>query len=234
MISIIIPTLNEEHYLPLLLEAIKKQKFSDYEIIVSDGGSKDNTQAIARDYGCRFVSDTEHHHPAWQRNNGAAVAQGDVLVFLDADTMLQADFLEKVIAEFYERKLSGAGFYIKFNPNRPAYNIYSFLYNIFCYPRQFFAPASIGAGIVARREAHEAIKGFDTGLFLAEDYDYCYRLSRLGKFRMIKSCRLLYSSRRLLKEGALKVGLKWGLMAVYTLFNFRIKKSIVKYDFGKF
>jgi len=234
MISIIIPTLNEERFLPLLINSIKQQNFSDYEIIVSDGGSKDNTKKISLDYKCRFVIDTEHHHPSWQRNNGAAIAQGEILLFLDADTILQEGFLEKIYNEFGEKKLFGAGFYIKFNPNKPTYNIYSSLYNFFCFCRQFFAPASIGAGIIARRETHNLIKGFDTEIYVAEDYDYCYRISRQGKFRMIKSCKLLYSSRRLQKEGGLTVGLKWGSMALFTLFNFKIKKKIVKYDFGDY
>jgi len=234
MISIIIPTLNEEKFLPLLIASIKKQSFSDYEIIVSDGGSKDNTKKIALENNCQFIEDSVHRHPSWQRNGGATLAHGDILIFFDADTILQDGFLEKVVNEFKNKKLFGAGFYIKFNPNKPSYNIYSFLYNFFCYIRQYFAPASIGAGIMARKEAHDQIKGFDTEIYVAEDYDYCYRISRRGKFRMIKSTKLLYSSRRLEKEGGLTVGLKWGFMALYTLFNFRIKKKIIKYDFGKY
>ena len=61
MLSIIIPTLNEEKYLPRLLESIKNQNFSDYEIIVSDGGSSDSTKQIALDNNCLFTVDIEHH-----------------------------------------------------------------------------------------------------------------------------------------------------------------------------
>ncbi len=234
MVSIIIPTLNEEKYLPQLISSIKKQAYSDYEIIISDGGSSDSTKKIALENNCKFICDTKHRHPSWQRNNGASIASGDIFIFFDADTILQNDFLEKIIKEFESRQLCGAGFYIKFNPNKPSYNIYSFLYNFFCFFRQYFAPASIGAGIIARAEEHNLIKGFDTSLYFAEDYDYCYRISHHGKFRMIKSFKLLYSSRRLEKEGGISVGLKWGFMALYTLFNFRIKKKIIKYDFGKY
>jgi glycosyltransferase involved in cell wall biosynthesis len=234
MLSIIIPTLNEEKFLPRLLASIKSQGFSDYEIIVSDGNSQDNTRKIALDNNCKLVNDTVHHHPSWQRNNGAAIAQGDVLLFLDADTVLQADFLEKVFQEFILRKLVGGGFYFKFNPNNFGYSIFAFFYNFFCFLRQRFSPASIGAGILARRETHNLIKGFDPEVLLAEDYDYCDRLSHQGKFRMINSCRLLYSSRRLQKDGWFKVGLQWGRMATFTLFNRKIRKNIIKYDFGKY
>lgn len=234
MLSIVIPTLNEEKYLPGLIASIKKQSFSDYEIIVSDGGSKDNTQKIAEENNCKFVVDTEHHHPSWQRNNGAAIATGDILLFLDADTVLQDEFLEKVIPEFISRKLIGGGFYFDFNPNSLSYRIFSWLANFFCFFRQYFSPASVGAGLLATREAHNTIHGFDPEVLLAEDYDYCDRLSNVGKFRMIQSCRLLYSSRRIQKEGWLKTGLSWMRMAMFTVFHRKIKNNKIKYEFGKF
>ncbi len=234
MLSIIIPTLNEEKYLPRLIESIKAQSFSDYEIIVSDGGSNDNTGKIAYDNGCQFIVDSNHHSPAWQRNNGAKVAQGEILLFLDADTVLQPGFLNGVFEEFLDRQLVGAGFYIKFNPNKPSYEIFAFFYNLFCFFRQRFSPASIGAGIMAKKEGHEKISGFDPEVLLAEDYDYCDRLARYGKFRMIKNRKLLYSSRRIERDGWLAVAWQWGRMATYTVFNRRIKKDIIKYDFGKY
>lgn len=234
MLSIIIPTLNEEKYLPRLINSIKGQSFSDYEIIVSDGGSKDLTQKIAEDNKCRFISDTEHHHPSWQRNNGAAIAAGDILLFLDADTVLQEGFLEKVIPEFISRKLTGAGFFFDFNPNSLSYRIFSFLANFFCFFRQYFSPASVGAGLLATREAHNIIHGFDPAVLLAEDYDYCDRISDVGRFRMIKSCRLLYSSRRIQKEGWFRTGFAWVRMATFTVFQRKIKNDKIKYEFGKF
>ena len=54
-LSIIIPTYNEEEYLPKLLESIKMQDFTDYEVIVADANSKDNTRKIATDYGAKVV-----------------------------------------------------------------------------------------------------------------------------------------------------------------------------------
>ena len=54
-ISIIIPTYNEEEYLPKLLESIKSQDFTDYEVIVADAQSNDNTREIAKEYGCVVV-----------------------------------------------------------------------------------------------------------------------------------------------------------------------------------
>ena len=85
ILSIIIPTYNEEEYLPVLLESIKKQSFKDYEIIVADANSTDRTREIAESYGCIVV---DGGLPAAGRNNGAKVATGEYLLFLDSDLEL--------------------------------------------------------------------------------------------------------------------------------------------------
>ncbi len=234
MLSIIISTLNEEKYLPRLLESIKGQSYLDYEIIVSDGGSEDKTKEIAIEYNCLFIEDNKHRHPSWQRNNGASVANGDILLFLDADTVLQPNFLENSLAEFTKRGLFGAGFYFVFNPNSFSYTIFSKIANFFCFFRQYFSPASVGAALLARKEAHDAISGFDVTVLLAEDYDYCDRLSHYGKFRMIKKQILLYSSRRLQKDGWWPTAYAWIRMALFTIFNRKIRNNKIKYDFGKY
>ena len=74
ILSIIIPTYNEEEYLPVLLESIKKQNFNDYEVIVADANSTDRTREIAKEYGCLIV---DGGLPAVGRNNGAKVAKGE-------------------------------------------------------------------------------------------------------------------------------------------------------------
>lgn len=234
MLSIVIPTLNEERFLPRLLDSIKGQDFSNYEIIVSDGGSSDRTAEIAVKYGARFIVDHDHHSPSWQRNNGAAVARGDQLLFLDADSVLSPGFLGRVVREFQSRALVGAGFYFHFNPNRLSYRIFAFFYNLFCFFRQYLSPVSVGAGIMSTKYAHEAIKGFNTELILAEDYDYCRRLAGQGRFRMINSTLLQYSARRLERDGWFKTALKWIWMASFTILGRRIKGNKIKYDFGKF
>lgn len=233
-LSIVIPTLNEEKFLPRLLDSIRRQNFKDYEIIVSDANSSDQTKKIALEYGCRFVTDKEHHHPAWQRNNGASIACGEVLLFLDADCVLQDDFFSKILKEFKSRKLYGAGFYFNFNPNKIKYYIFSFIYNSFSFVRQFFSPVSVGAAILARKDIHDMVGGFNTDILLAEDYNYCQKISNKGRFRMINSCRLLYSSRRIQKDGYWVVIWAWTKIAFYTVFNREIKKTNIKYDFGKY
>ncbi|MFA6514103.1 MAG: glycosyltransferase [Patescibacteria group bacterium] len=235
MLSIVIPALNEEKYLPRLLDSIKKQEFSDYEIIISDGGSVDRTIMIAEEFGARVTINPKIKHPSAQRNHGAEIAKGEVLLFLDADSVLPINFLKNSYQEFINNNLIAAGFFFVFNPNKLSYNLYSFIYNLVCFLKQCSKhPAAVGAGLMAMRSAHEKINGFDLKVVLAEDYDYCARLSKQGKFRIIKSTKLLYSSRRIEKEGFWNVGWKYLKMGLFTITNRTIKKQIVKYDFGKF
>ena len=93
ILSIIIPTYNEEEYLPVLLESIKKQSFTDYEIIIADANSTDKTREIAKEYGCIVI---DGGLPAVGRNNGARIAQGEYLLFLDSDLELTDDYLRNV------------------------------------------------------------------------------------------------------------------------------------------
>ena len=96
MISIIIPALNEENYLPRLLGSLEKQNLKDYEIILADAGSKDRTIEIAKKYGCKVVPGGL---PAKGRNEGAKAARGDLFLFLDSDLVLPEGFLDAFLQE---------------------------------------------------------------------------------------------------------------------------------------
>jgi len=126
MLSIVIPTLNEEKFLPRLLNSIKEQGFSDYEIIVADAESKDETTEIAKSFGCKIV---KGGLPAKGRNEGAKRAKGDLFLFLDADIIfLSPKFLENLLKEFERRNLDVASFSI-FPENkidRALYGVYNF------------------------------------------------------------------------------------------------------------
>src|SRR5574344_819167 len=101
MLSIIIPTLNEEKNITRLLKQITNQQIGDmYEILIADAGSKDKTCEIAKNFGARVVPGGL---PAVGRNSGAKYAKGDILLFLDADLELSPDLIKKTLAEFKER-----------------------------------------------------------------------------------------------------------------------------------
>jgi glycosyltransferase involved in cell wall biosynthesis len=229
MLSIIIPTLNEEKYLPLLLEEIKKQNFNDdFEIIVADAGSEDKTVEIAKNYGCKVVSGGL---PAKGRNEGAKVARGETFLFLDADNIyLPENFLERLIKEFEERNLDVASFPIYPNGKKIDKIIYG-IYNWWTKLTQNFLPHATNS-VLVRRKIHEKISGFDEEIKIAEDHAYARKAAKFGKFGFIKTEPVLTSSRRFEREGRFKTYLKYLLAGVYMIFLGDIKSDIFKYRFN--
>ncbi len=101
MLSIILPTYNEEKYLPNLLKSIKKQSYKDYEIIIADS-SKDKTKLIAKKFKCKVVNGG---YPPIARNNGAKISKHDLL-FLDADVIFKnQNFLKKFLKKIKQNNL---------------------------------------------------------------------------------------------------------------------------------
>ena len=227
MISIIIPAFNEERCLPRLLDCIKKQTYRNYEIIVADANSADKTMQIAKRYGCRIV---KGGMPAAGRNNGAKAAKGDILLFLDADSLIEKDFLENSVKDIKKRKLDVAGTYLSPLSKNLVDEVFLGIFNAWAYATQFFYPNACGSGIFCKKWLHAKIRGFDETIKLSEDMDYAKRAGKHGKFRMIKNSRLIYSMRRYEKEGRLMVGIKLFLSALYRLFFGEIRSDVFKYN----
>lgn len=227
-LSIIIPTLNEEKYLPLLLEEIKKQNFEDYEIIIADGGSKDKTVEIAKNYGCKITSDGS---PTKARNKGAKIAQGDLFLFFDADIIsLSSQFFKNFLEEFKNRNLDVASFPVYPQGNKLdklAYGIYNFLAKL---TQGFLAHAT--QALLVKREIHQKIGGFDEEIKIGEDHAYVREASKFAKFGFINTEPIFTSARRFEREGRLKTYLKYFLAGVYMFFLGPVKSDIFKYRFN--
>ena len=230
MISIIIPTLNEEKYLEKLLNCIKKQTYKDYEIIVSDYNSKDKTRQVAKKFKCKIANGGL---PAKGRNTGAKAAKGDILFFIDADCVIKKDFLQKSLNEIKNRNLDVAGCYLWPLSRRVFDNSVFALFNFWIFLTQFFyASGPAGAGIFCKKSLHQKIKGFDEKIKLSEDMDYVKRASKYGKFRILSTVRTYTSVRRFNKEGRLKLVMKLFLAGVHRLIFGEIRTDIFKYRFN--
>jgi len=227
MISIIIPALNEENYLPKLLDSINRQAYKDYEIIVADANSKDSTVKIARKYGCKVVKGGGL--PGISRNRGVKTAKGDILLFLDADSVIGKDFLADAVKEMENRNLDAAGTFLKPLSNKIIDRIFLGIFNFWTYATQAFYPNACGSGIFCKRWLHEKIKGFDEEIKLSEDMDYVKRAGKLGKFGIIRNPKVIYSMRRYDREGRLKVGFKLFLSVLYRLIFGEIRSNVFNY-----
>lgn len=235
MLSIIIPTLNEEKYLPLLLDSIKKQSFNaapdnNYEIIVADAGSKDRTVEIAKQYGCRVVKGGKL--PAG-RNRGAESAKGDIFLFLDADVILPEHFLKNAISEFQKERLGIAGFPVMPPDGRFIDKFFYRLLNVFSFLTQKFLPYSACA-ILSRKSVHQKIGGFDEQIIFIEDYPYAKAASKVSKYKFVRDLPFYTSVRRFEKDGRFNVYFKYVFAQLYMIFKGPVKSDVFKYEFGAY
>lgn len=195
MISIIIPVLNEEKVIEEKLQSLLKLK-GDKEIIVVDGGSKDNTVYIASRYATLING---RKGRAYQMNDGAKVAKGDILWFLHIDSKVSEEsaiLIEKAIS------LGNIGGGLRL-----------YFYDLDTYFMKFVSwssnlRAKIGGlyfgdqGIFIKREVFEKLGGFKE-VPLMEDWDMAMRLKKQGKMKMIDS-NIGTSARKFKSEGQLK------------------------------
>ncbi len=229
LLSIIIPSLNEEKYLPNLLESIKRQGLMDYEIILSDAGSKDKTVKIARKHGCKII---KGGLPATGRNNGAKIAEGKTLLFLDSDLVLPDNFLKTFLDSFEKKNLDIAVCPILPNErkfDKIAYRAYNFwvkkMQKVLAYASQV---------ILVKKEIHEKIGGFDPEIRIGEDHIYARKAKKVAKFGFIETEPIVASSRRFKKDGAIRTCITYILSDIYMIFLGPVKKDIFKYKFDHY
>ena len=230
ILSIIIPTYNEEEYLPVLLDSIKSQSFDDYEIIVADANSTDKTREVAESYGCTVV---DGGLPAVGRNNGAKIAKGEYLLFLDSDLELTEDYLRNALYEFRMERLGIAITQMTPMSNKIEDKIFHDFANYFMISVEKIKPHGAGCyGIIARKELHDRCNGFDEDLTFGEDTDYIERLAKIEPFKVLRNAKIGVSTRRLEEEGIETLIRQYGRSTVNDFLGKRTTAEELDYNFN--
>lgn len=204
LVSIIIPSLNEERYIGRTLDSIEKQSYKNYEVIVVDGNSKDRTRDIAKRYGCKVIIE-KRRGIGLARNVGARIAKGEILLFLDADTELRKNFLEIIVKRMKNSNVVCACGYIKARGSFLERFIYSATSEIANFLSLIKWPHFYGTCLACKRQAFESVNGFDESLTTCEDLDLTRRLSKIGKCIFVRSAIAYSSPRRIRKTGAIRI-----------------------------
>lgn len=191
-ISIIIPTYNEEKYLPLCLEAIAglSRDPETYEVIVVDNGSGDGTCRIARNFNATLLQDATKT-VAGLRNLGAEKARGNVLAFVDADCVVSSDWLDAVLPYADDPTVSVWG-----GPPVPPPSASWVQQSWFLMVANKEAVEQtdwIGAvDLCVERGLFHQIGGFNESLTTCEDVDFCYRAAEYGKIISDRRIKIIH------------------------------------------
>lgn len=176
-VSIIIATYNEENYIENLLRDIYLQDYENYEVIIADAQSTDRTIELARTYEVKVVSGGK---PAVGRNNGAKHANGDLLLFFDADVHLSTeDVISKLVQVMQTSNVHVLGALFDINRKQFLFKMIYLLWNVSKIIRQnTFFPDLDGQCIMADKYAFKLLRGFNEQITVSEDSDFALRAVR--------------------------------------------------------
>lgn len=206
--SVIIPLYNKAPYVAKAIGSVLAQTFHDYEVIVVDDGSRDNSAEIAErsiegHSNCRLMRQT-NAGVSLARNNGVAVSQGDYLCFLDADDWWEPTFLEemdKLVVEFPDAGIYGTNYTIV-NETRHKTRVASIGveegfekgYIDYCraYAKTMYMPLWTGA-VCIPRAIFDLVEGFNPRLKMGEDFDLWIRIALSHKVAFLNSALSNYN-----------------------------------------
>ncbi len=196
-LSIIIPVLNEEAYLPNLLNYLKEHCTEhSLEIIVVDGGSTDRTVELAETFGIKTLLSTPGR--AAQMNCGARAASGDILYFLHVDTFPPPTFEKAILAAVSEGNKAGC-FRMKFDTNSKFLNFFAWFTKI-----NHILCRGGDQSLYVTKSLFRDSGGFNEDYKIYEDTEYIRRLYKLSRFKVIPET-VITSARKYHKIGAVRL-----------------------------
>jgi len=229
MLTIVIPTKNEELYLPKLLASIRAQSVQPSEIIVADAKSTDRTREIAASFGARVV---EGGMPGPGRNRGAEAASTEFVLFLDADVELDdPKFIEMALGHMLEEKLDLATCDVFPISDAALDHVMHAAYNKYVRIIGSAFPHAPGFCMLVRKSLHDGIRGFDETVTFCEDHDYARRANKTGRFGFLPM-RVPVSVRRLDRDGRANIAFKFFLAEVHLAAFGPIRHNLFNYTFG--
>ncbi|MFH1197661.1 MAG: glycosyltransferase [bacterium] len=232
--SIIIPTLNEEKLIGRLLSKIARPELKnkyDYEIIVSDGGSKDKTIEIAKNYCDKIVvhSEARKQNIAEGRNEGAKAAEGQFFIFLNGDIGIPDihKFFEVIENKFIPSKYLAMTCSVYVFPEEEKFSDKVFLtfYNVYFYTLNIIH-YGMGRGEcqVIRKEVFQKVGGYKNILAAGEDMELYGRIRKIGKIMFVRDLVIYESPRRYRRYGHFRILSSWFVNSFY-IFFFRRSQS---------
>jgi glycosyltransferase involved in cell wall biosynthesis len=228
-ISVVIPAYNEEKLLGRTLESVMSAigEIGGAEVIVVDNRSTDATREIAAGFGLKVMSEPERNI-GQVRNTGGIAAQGEVIVFLDADTVVRPGLFKEIAAAMSDERCSGGSVAVEYEvPERRGWVWYFLQLTVFIGK---LLKMRQGATQFCRKDVFVELGGYDTSIYVAEDVEFHWRLDRLARRRgghtaFIEDPKVITSTRRFEKMSLLKTIV---ITHPVTIFSMWRKRSVWK------
>lgn len=235
--SVVIPTLNEEDYLPKLLADFAKQRLKNFEVIVVDADSSDKTRKEALKFSKYFplkVYGVKKRNVSFQRNFGAQKSDGEFLIFLDADARVNAVFTSNLYANILKTKgLLLIPTLTTGEPTRKNRVLFRLINSVVELSQSLTKPLSSGGSIFISKKLFLELNGFKENLYMSEDHNLIQRARRIGaKADFLRDVKVVFSLRRVKKEGQVTVLYKYLLALIYMLVNGEVTSKIFMYEMG--
>lgn len=181
LVSIIIPVFNGARTIEACLNAIYKSEYLNFEVIVVDDGSVDNSIKIAEKFQCKIIKKKQNTGAGESRNIGANLANGEILFFTDSDCIVKTDTVSQIIESFKKGADIVAGTYSRI-PLHPE-NIFSNYQTLFCYYNYLNSSVPLFGTMCAaiKKEVFIKLGGFDTSIRGAtvEDLNFQYKIQEI-------------------------------------------------------
>lgn len=197
-ITVVVPAFNEEKYLRRCLEALKKQNYNNnFETIVVDNNSSDNTIKIAKEFGARIILEPRQGY-VFALKRGMDEAKGEIIAVTDADCEVAPNWLEKIAKAFKDKKIIGlTGNCRLSSPSKSFEDVSHIMFHFFLVGTfRMRKPNMNGLNCAIRRDVYKRIGGIDTRFTMSPDVDLGMRLKKYGKVIYLKDLIVSTSARR--------------------------------------
>ncbi len=223
-VSVVVPAHNEEAMLEKCLMSLNRQDYDDYEVIIVDNASTDETPAIAEKHGARVLRE-KRKGVAFARQRGFIKARGDVIASTDADTVASEDWLREVVQALNEGVVGCYGPVYLLDGSKLDKWMAKYGFTFFLKANHFLGfPNFSGQNFAVRKKAFKEVGGFDLGVRSAEDVNLALRLRKAGKICFNPRMKV-YTSARRLKAGHWKFFKHHTINYFSMLFNGRTERS---------
>lgn len=206
--SIVIPTLNEEKYLPRLLEDLATQTAQDFEVLVVDAHSEDTTKKAAEQFASSFslqILNSDVRNVSHQRNLGAQKALAEWVIFMDADDELPKFFMQGVAYQL-EKKPETDVFTCWVDIAEDENRSIRHAVNLFMEMGSLLPNPQAMGGLIGCRKTVLTEHSFDESQTFLEDGMFIKELTQAGHtFSIFREPKWFFSLRRIKKEGSIKL-----------------------------